>query len=419
MSGVRSVSKPREQHNKMDERQPSAQSKTRSSLRRPPPRWSARRRRSAWLMLALALLGVIAVITLANSTAQLAGQTHTTQSNTFPTTPSHTRPATTSTIMAIGSFREYPLPQSDTEMMRPAIDHEGRIWFGEMGHNALAVFDPHTHTFQQITPPQGRFGLMGVEVAPDDTIWFAEQYANYIGHYFPKTERFQTYLLPRLTVPDPANAGHMTSLPSAPNDLALDTHGNIWFTEFNADDLGRLDTHTGLIQHYPLSAQKSVQTLYPYGITIDAQGKVWFTESSNNRIGRLDPATGDTQFFATPESDAQLMEIASAPDGTIWATAFTSGLLLRLDPRTGSFTSYNAPFTGSARSGLYGLLITPTGDVWVTISAENVIARLDVATSRFIYYSIPTKDSLPLGLVMAGDHAIWFTEVDKIGVLRP
>src|SRR5690348_3700381 len=50
-------------------------------------------------------------------------------------------------ITASGSFREYPLPQKDSGMMRPAIDHEGRIWFGEMDKNYLAVFDPRTGTF--------------------------------------------------------------------------------------------------------------------------------------------------------------------------------------------------------------------------------------------------------------------------------
>ncbi len=209
------------------------------------------------------------------------------------------------------------------------------------------------------------------------------------------------------------------SFPSGPNDLAFDEHGNLWFTEFNADMLGRLDSRTGLIQHYPLSPSKSVETLYPYGITIDTQGMAWFTESSNDHIGRLDPATGAISYFTPPGPEAQLMEIASAPDGMIWATAFTPGLLLRLDPRTGSFTSYHALFTGSDKSGLYGLLITSSGEVWVTISAENVIARLDIKANRFIYYPLPTKGSLPLGLVMSADHTIWFNDVDSVGMLRP
>src|SRR5713101_6630099 len=212
------------------------------------------------------------------------------------TAPTGTQTTARSATMAIGSFQEYPLPQANSGAMRPAIDHEGRIWFGEMGLNRLAVFDPRTRTFRQVTPPQGRSGIMGVEVAPDDTIWFAEQYANYIGHYFPTTGRYQVYSLPTLTVPDPSHAGKTLSLPSAPNELALDSHGNVWFTELNADELGKLDTHSGHISQYPLSAKKTVQTLDPYGVTIDHHGMIWFTESTNDHVGRLDPATGNIRY---------------------------------------------------------------------------------------------------------------------------
>src|SRR5260370_35992776 len=103
-----------------------------------------------------------------------------------------------------------------------------------------------------MAPAHGRYGMMGMQVAPDDTIWFAEQYANYIGPYFPATGHFQIYPLPRLTIPDPGNPSKTLSLPSAPNDLALDTHGAVWFTEFNADSLKRHDPRTGKLRQYPL-----------------------------------------------------------------------------------------------------------------------------------------------------------------------
>ncbi len=55
----------------------------------------------------------------------------------------------------------------------------------------------------------------------------------------------------------------------------------------------------------------------------------------------------------------------------------------------------------------------------MTVAAEDVQARVDVAARRFIYYGMPTAGSLPLALAMGPDHALWFTEVDKIGMLRP
>jgi len=329
-----------------------------------------------------------------------------------------TQRISTPALIAAGAFHEYPLPRPNNEVMRPAIDHQGRIWFGAMGQNALVAFDPRTRTFHYLTPPHGRHGIMGVQVAPDDTIWFAEQFANYIGHYFPATGRYQIYPLPWLTIPDPSHAGQTLALPSAPNELAFDTHSNVWFTEFNADRLGKLDLRSGHMWHYPLSSKTSVQTLFPYGVTIDPQGMVWFTEAGTNQFGRLDPTTGALHLFTAPQSHVLLMEIASDAHGVIWVTSFTPGLLLRFTPGTGIFTNYSAPFTGGESSALYGLLVTPAGDVWVTILAENVIARLDVAAGHFIYYRIPTRGSLPLGLVMDANHNFWFTCVDNIGLLQ-
>src|SRR6266704_4955669 len=381
------------------------------------PRWSARRRRDAWFLLGVLLLGVVTLITLAHGGASSAGQAHGTQSVASPVAGSLTQPPTTSAITATGQFREYPLPQSDSQVMRLAIDHEGRVWFGEMGRNYLAVFDPRTRTFEQMTPPHGRYGMMGMQVAPDNTIWFAEQYANYIGHYFPATGQFQTYPLPTLTVPDPGLSGKTLTLPSAPNDLVLDNQGDVWFTELNANALGRLHIQSGQTQQYPLATTKTTQALNPYGITIDPQGNVWFTEASTNQIGRLDPKKGQISYFSMQGSSTPLMEITADAHGIIWATSFSSGLLLSFNPKTATFTPYYAPSSG----GLYGITITPGGQVWVTITAANAIAHLDPTANRFIDYAIPTSGSLPLGVVMGANDSLWFTEAgsNKIGMLKP
>ena len=197
--------------------------------KRRPVRWSARRRRDAWFLLLSLLVGSVVIVTLSGGITRLLTQAQGVQSGRAPLSSSQMRTTTPSTITAAGTFREYPLPQSNDGLMRLAIDHEGCLWFGEMNRNFLAVFDPRTRAFQQWTPPGGKYGIMGIQVAADDTIWFAEQYANYIGHYFPATGRYQLYRLSWFTVPDPGNAGKTLSLPVAPNDLALDARGNVWF----------------------------------------------------------------------------------------------------------------------------------------------------------------------------------------------
>jgi streptogramin lyase len=335
-------------------------------------------------------------------------------------TNDNTLHTTSHSDVAIGSFKEYSLPKMESGLMRPVHDLKGRLWFGEMSHNFLTMFDPHTQTFEEITPPHGAYGVMGVVVAPDDTVWFAEQEADYIGHYFPDTKHFQIYTLPTLRTADPNNSRNVLSLPSGPNDLAFDMHGNLWFTELNADSIAMLNTHTGHIQQYPLSSTGSVQTLSPYGITVDAHGKVWFTESTSNHVGRLDPGTGTIRLFSIAGPPVPLMEITSDTHNIIWATSFNANQLLRLDPSTGVFTSYTAPSTTPGSGGLYGLTITQSGEVWVTVPAENALAQFDTSTHRFVYHAIPSPNSFPLGLTTDTQNNVWFTEAgsDKIGVLQ-
>src|SRR6266487_4315473 len=383
-------------------------------------RWSARRRRDTWLLLGVLLFGIATIFALAGGgTRSSSGSANVLRSGRLAATATKAQSITSPTLTATGEFQEYPLPQSDSQLMRPAIDHEGRLWFGEMGRNYLAVFDPRTRTFRQMIPPRGRFGVMSVQVASDDTIWFVEQYANYIGHYFPTTGHYQVYPLPTLTVPDPSHAGKTLTLPSAPNELALDARGTVWFTEFNAATLGRLDPRTGLIRHYPLAARRSVQMLLPYGVAVDPQGMIWFTELSTDQVGRLDPVTGRIRFFLVPGSKVSLMEIASDAHGTIWVTSFEDELLLRLDPRIATFTRYDASPTGNGTGGLYGLVVTPAGDVWVTMWADNMLAHLDVTARRFVYYRIPTPGSKPLSMALGPDQqTLWFNEVDKLGMVQ-
>lgn len=349
---------------------------------------------------------LILLLTACNNSSTLAANPH------VPAIPQGQIP----TLAATGTFREFALPQHNDGLMRPALDTQGRVWFGEMNHNYLGFFDTHAKVFWQQKPPNGQYGIMGIVPAPDQTIWFAEQYADYIGHYVPATGQYTTYPLPTLQVPDPNHASQTLSLPSAPNDLVLDQHQTLWFTELNADAIGSLNTLNGSIHQYPLTDAHNAKALDPYGITSDPQGMIWFTAANSNQLGRLNPLTGQVSFFTAPVT-APLMEVVSDAQGHIWATTFASSALLRFNPSHQTFTTYSSALF---KGGLYDLALTANGDVWIAVTSENMLARLDVQTQRFLTYTIPTPNSLPIGLVVGNHQTIWFTESgsDKIGALQ-
>ncbi|GCE16850.1 Vgb family protein [Dictyobacter kobayashii] len=347
--------------------------------------------------------------------------------NSTTASPAYTasNQAHTALNQASGTFNEYPLPQDKSGVMRPAVDGHGRVWFGEMGQNYLASFDPQSKTFEQLKPPHGQAGIMGVIAAPDNTIWYAEQYANYIGHYNPATRHFDTYFLPTVNKPDPGNSKQTLSLPVAPNELMLDQQGNIWFTEMNADAIGKLEVKSGKITHYPLSNPRTVQQLSPYSIALDKRGEVWFTNSGTNTLGRLDPNSGALHFYTPPtlvgQDPLSLMEIVSDPAGMLWISTFNTATLIRFNSDTETFTTYNAPMISHGIQGIYGLLATSPNDIWATVSVSNAIAHFNVKTKTFNYYPIPSPDCTPLGIAQAPDKSFWFTEsaTNQIGVLKP
>src|SRR5579875_3765183 len=43
-----------------------------------------------------------------------------------------------------GNFAEYTMPHPQSDLMSPAIDAQGNIWFGEMGGNRLGMLNPKT-----------------------------------------------------------------------------------------------------------------------------------------------------------------------------------------------------------------------------------------------------------------------------------
>ena len=69
---------------------------------------------------------------------------------------------------------------------------------------------------------------------------------------------------------------------SQPQGIAPGHDGNIWFTEYAGNKIGRI-TPNGVITEYPVPTPNS----WPWGITTGPDGNIWFTERNANKIGVL------------------------------------------------------------------------------------------------------------------------------------
>src|SRR5258708_17641400 len=110
-------------------------------MNRRAPRWSARRRRDAWFLLIVLLLGIGTIMTLSYGGAQHAGQTRGTQPETFPPTATTTSttagtPApTTKGLAETARSHLYPFPPSHLCLIQPAVDARGHLCVCEIDAN--------------------------------------------------------------------------------------------------------------------------------------------------------------------------------------------------------------------------------------------------------------------------------------------
>src|SRR5207302_3595792 len=96
------------------------------------------------------------------------------------------------------------------------------------------------------------------------------------------------------------NAG-LTGIVQGPDD-------NFWFTEFNADRIGRT-TRAGVITEFTLPAGRG-----PLNIIRGPDNRLlWFTSSNGDRIGRLDPLAGGDAAVQASLTEFVVPGAGSAP----------------------------------------------------------------------------------------------------------
>jgi streptogramin lyase len=70
---------------------------------------------------------------------------------------------------------------------------------------------------------------------------------------------------------------------------------------------------------------------YPWGITAGPDGNIWFTEYRGNRIGKITPSGSITEY-PIPTALSQPVGITAGPDGNLWFTELQGSNIGNLIP---------------------------------------------------------------------------------------
>lgn len=196
---------------------------------------------------------------------------------------------------------------------------------------------------------------------------------------------------------------------SWPDYIVAGPQGALWFSEFDADKIGRITT-AGQITEFPLPDNNDIE-----GITAGADGNLWFTEPGQNNIGRMTPS-GLVTAFPIGNGNPSPRGITAGPDGNVWYVEYYNSYIGRVTP-AGKITRFQIPEPSSYP---WDIATGSDGNLWFTESANNRIGRFDPRTLRFKpSLAVPTASSTPWGIMLAPDKNIWFTERtgDQIAVV--
>jgi streptogramin lyase len=292
---------------------------------------------------------------------------------------------------------EYPVPTDTPSGFVGMTKGPNGIWFTANATNEIVHFyepalsdtmfnvpspamDGASMAVYRIPTPAS--GPDGITTGPDGNLWFTEHDANKIGRLTP-TGTFTEFSIPT------ANSGP-TAITSGPD-------GNLWFTETNANKIGRITPSGSITEFSDPDANSGLA-----GITAGSDGNLYFTESDLSRIGSVSTA-GVFHQYQISESGDEPANITLGPNGNVWFTEPAANMVGTLI--SGSITNYTVP---TANSDPTGITSGSDGNLWVTEGAAGKVAKLTTSGSFSDEYTVPTPNSALGQIVQAADGANWF-----------
>jgi streptogramin lyase len=158
--------------------------------------------------------------------------------------------------------------------------------------------------------------------------------------------------------------------------LHVDAQGDLWLAE--GDVIWRL--HNNEFKRYTIPTPGA----HPSVLAGDGKGNLWFTEWHGNKIGRI-AADGNVTEFPIPAEEESPLALTVAADGKVWFSTMFNYELFRLDPATGKIQSFPLPmpsnWSKNAAAGLSACVIKPKDALTMASAKASPVATAPAGTS--------------------------------------
>ncbi|WP_291056910.1 hypothetical protein [Herbiconiux sp.] len=200
--------------------------------------------------------------------------------------------------------------------------------------------------------------------------------------------------------------------------MAATPDGHIWLGDAGPADnvMRRLDPTTGIVDTFPLAGRFPSA---PEDIAVDEVGNIWFggwNGASDPGLTMIRP-DGSSSTVASP-SGHMIEQIAVARDGRVWFTQDASSEFTVYDPFAKTYTTVS--LGAVAPTGIWGAIdvqVSKSGDIWAATSTG--VAKIAPDGTLLIVKAYPTR-ALPVTprSMVAGEHAEMYMTDGEGGLAR-
>lgn len=244
-----------------------------------------------------------------------------------------------------GKFQPYPRPSSLERFLNgKEVDSKGNVWGSQP--TGVHRINPETGIyteFKSVTPVGRPYDLT---IDSEDNVWFTQVALDKLGIVNTRTGDVSEVALPPLDEEISAEdrkIGESTGAwalnaplyQKGPRRMGADPNGNtVWFGEFWAGRLGKIDIHTKKITEYKVPGGRYA---YPYKVVVDKNHMVWFALANADRLVRFNPFTERFTTFSLPTrgTNSRYLTVDNSSDvPTLWMPYLAATKIARVQFRT-------------------------------------------------------------------------------------
>jgi virginiamycin B lyase len=314
---------------------------------------------------------------------------------------------------------EYDLPRPTAMPHDVILDKDGTAWYSDFGHQFVGKLEPKTGKVTEYPVPTLKAelppGNLDIEFDKAGNLWIGLMLQAGIAKFDPKTEQFTM-------IPLPKDINNNASQQAMVMPWSSDVDGKVWMNSVGIPGVHRVDLASMKFDTFvPYQDLARAQEHSVYGIKADSQNNLFFFDFSADLVGKIDARSGQISLFKTPTPNSNPRRGYMDREDRLWFTEYRANKLAMLDTKTEKFTEWALP---TAFTYPYDVMPDKNGELWTAGMSTDRVVRLDPKSGQTTEYQLPRNTNVrrvfvdnsttPVTFWAGGNHSAEIVKVEPL-----